>query len=325
VPRLWLRSLNGQDPQALSGTEDAIYPFWSPDAKSIGFFAQKKLRKIEIATGTVQALCDAPAARGGTWNQDGEIVFAPDYQSGLFEVSASGGSPVELTNSGKKYSHRLPHFLPDGKHLLFFSGWETASKENGIYSLDLNSKKTKRVASEQSEGVYVAPGYLAFLRGGNLMVQPFDAGDQRTSGEPMLVAESVVHNSDRYTGEFTFSSNGILLYQTGPSAAKSQLTLFDSEGAKLGVIGEAKTFQPEVALSPDDRRVAVATRDSDGHGVIWVHDLATGVGTRLTFGNFSFYNPAWSADSRQLAFNSDDGDIYLQPADGSSQPRMVLH
>ena len=324
VQRLWLRSLNGQDPQALSGTEEAIYPFWSPDAKFIGFFSKKKLRKIEVATGTVQALCDAPAARGGAWNQHGDIVFAPDYQTGLYQVSASGGTAVEVTNGGKKFSHRLPHFLPDGKHLLFFSGWETNGKENGIYSLDIESRKFKKVASEQSEGIYVAPGYLAFLRDGNLMAQPFDAGTQQTSGEAMLVAESVVHNLDRYTGEFTFSANGLLLYQTGPSAAKSQLTLYDGEGGRLGVIGEAKTFQPEVMLSPDDRRVAVATRDTDGHGVIWVHDLSTGVGTRLTFGNLSFYNPAWSSDSKQLAFSSDDGDIYIQQADGSSPARTVL-
>ena len=250
LQRLWLRSLNGQEPQALTGTERAIYPFWSPDSKSIGFFAGKKLKKIEVATGTTQTLCDAPAARGGAWNQAGTIVFAPDYQSGLYQVSASGGSATAITNSDKKFSHRLPHFLPDGRHVLFFSGWETNGKDNGIFSLNLETKKIKPVAPEQSEGVYIAPGYLVFLRGGNLMAQPFDADNQQTTGEALLVAENVIHNPDRFTGEFTFSANGMLMYQTGPSISKGELTIYDAEGGRIGTIGEAKAFQPEVSLSP---------------------------------------------------------------------------
>jgi Tol biopolymer transport system component len=323
VQRLWLRSLNGQDPQPMSGTEGATYPFWSPDSRSIGFFAGKKLRKIDVATGTVQTLCNAPAARGGSWNDKGEIVFSPDYQSGLYEVTASGGTPTQLTNGEKKFSHRLPQFLPDGRHVLFFSGWETNAKENGIFSVDLETKKIKPVASEQSEGRYVA-GYLVFLRGGNLMAQPFDAGNQKTTGEPLLIAENVVHNPDRYTGEFTFSSNGMLLYQTGPSISKSQLTIYDAEGAKIGAIGEAKAFQPEVVLSPDGRKVAVAARDSEGQSVIWVHDLANGVGTRLSFGNLSYLDPVWSADGKRLAFDANNGSVFLQASDGSSPAQTVL-
>lgn len=324
VQRLWLRSLNGQEPQALTGTESAIYPFWSPDSRFLGFFADKKLKKIEVSTGAIQTLCDAPAARGGAWSQAGTIVFAPDYQTGLYQVSASGGTATAITNSDKKFSHRLPHFLPDGRHVLFFSGWETNGKENGIFSVDLDTKKIRPVASEQSEGLYISPGYLVFLRGANLMAQPFDPGKQQTTGEAVLIAENVVHNPDRYTGEFTFSGNGMLLYQTGPSISKSQLTIYDTEGLRIGAIGEPKTFQPEVSLSPDDRKVAIAARDSEGHGVIWVHDLFTGVGTRLTFGKLSYFDPAWSADGKRLAFEADNGNVFVQPADASSQPQMVL-
>jgi eukaryotic-like serine/threonine-protein kinase len=324
VQRLWLRSLNGQEPQAMTGTEDAIYPFWSPDNKYVGFFAGKKLKKIEVATGAMQTLCDAPAARGGTWNHQGEIVFAPDYQTGLYQVSASGGSAIAVTNGDKKFSHRLPHFLPDGRHVLFFSGWETHAKDNGIFSLDLDTKKVKPIASEQSEGLYVPPGYLVFLRGGNLMAQPFDAENQTTTGEALLIAENVVHNPDRFTGEFTFSDHGMQMYQTGPSISKSQLTIYDAEGGRIGAIGEAKAFQPEVFLSPDDRKVAVATRDPEGRSVLWVHDLSNGVGTRLTFGNLSYLDPVWSADGKRLAFDADNGNVLVQASDGSSPAQTVL-
>jgi eukaryotic-like serine/threonine-protein kinase len=323
VQRLWLRSLNGQDPQPMSGTEGATYPFWSPDSKSIGFFASKKLRKIDVSTGTVQTLCNAPAARGGAWNDRGVIVFSPDYQTGLYQVPATGGTPTLVTNGDKKFSHRLPQFLPDGRHVLFFSGWETNAKENGIFSVDLETKKIKPVASEQSEGRYVA-GYLVFLRGSNLMAQPLDAANQTTTGEPLLIAENVVRNPDRYTGEFTFSATGMLLYQTGPSISKSQLTIYDAEGGKIGPIGEAKTFQPEVALSPDDRKVAVSARDSEGRSVIWVHDLSNGVGTRLTFGGLSYLDPVWSADGKKLAFDADNGSVFVQASDGSAPAQTVL-
>jgi Tol biopolymer transport system component len=324
VERLWLRSLNGQEPQAMTGTEEAIYPFWSPDSQYIGFFSGKKLKKIEVATGAMQTLCDAPAARGGTWNDRGEIVFSPDYQTGLYQVSASGGSATAVTNGDKKFSHRLPHFLPDGRHVLFFSGWETHAKDNGIFSLDLDTKKVKPIASEQSEGLYVAPGYLVFLKGANLMAQPFDADNQKVTGEALLVAENVVHNPDRFTGEFTFSADGTLMYQTGPSISKSQLTIYDAEGARIGPIGEAKTFQPEVFLSPDDQKVAVAARDPEGRGVLWVHDLSNGVGTRLTFGNLSYFDPAWSSDGKLLAYDADNGSVFVQASDGSSPAQMVL-
>ena len=130
-----------------------------------------------------------------------------------------------------------------------------------------------------------------------------------------------MHNPDRYTGEFTFSSTGMLLYQTGPSISKGQLTIYDAEGARLGPIGEAKGFQPEVVLSPDDRKVAVAARDSEGRSVIWVHDLSNGVGTRLTFGNLSYLDPVWSADGKRLAYDADNGVFSFRPPMALRQPK----
>src|SRR5262249_20162382 len=117
--RLWIRSLDSLTAKSLAGTEGATFPFWSPDGAYVGFFSQGKLKKIAVAGGPVQTLCDASAGRGGTWNQDGVIVFAPGSSGALYRVSAAGGtsSPVTKTSG----SHRYPHFLPDGRHFLYLA------------------------------------------------------------------------------------------------------------------------------------------------------------------------------------------------------------
>ena len=162
--------------QPMAGTSGATYPFWSPDGHFVGFFADHKLKKVEISSGTVQILCEAVDGRGASWSRQDVIAFTPQAFGPLFTVSASGGKPVEVTSlEANVVTHRLPHFLPDGNRLLFFSGGkETISDENGIYSLDLDTKGTSLIARENSEGIYVEPGYLIFVRYGNLMAQPFD-------------------------------------------------------------------------------------------------------------------------------------------------------
>jgi serine/threonine-protein kinase len=162
--------------QLLAGTSGASYPFWSPDGRYVGFFADQRLKKTEISSGTVQTLCDAVDGRGASWSRKDVIVFAPQPFGPLFEVSAAGGTPVQVTSvESTDVTNRNPHFLPDGERLLFFSGITPGGKESGIYSLDLNTKKVELVARENSEGIYVEPGYLVFVRNGNLMAQSFDA------------------------------------------------------------------------------------------------------------------------------------------------------
>jgi serine/threonine protein kinase/Tol biopolymer transport system component len=331
LQQLWIRSLIGDQLQPLAGTTGATYPFWSPDARYLGFFAEQKLKKIEIATGIVQTLCDAPNGRGATWNQFGQIVYSPDYQSGLYEVPASGGTPTQMTHvAAEIMSHRLPHFLPDGRRLLFFSqGKSNNNPDAGIYCLDLASRQAERVAHEVGEGRFVPPDHLIFFRGRNLMAQGFDAKDCRVTGQPVLIAENVSFNPDRNTGEFAVSESGMLAYQRAGVAAKSQLTLFDADGNRLGVVGQPESFGDEVMLSPDDRKVATTITDSEGLTSLWVYDLASGVGKRLTIG--STYagagGPAWSPDGKQLAFDvvvSQEDTLFVQASDGSSSPRSLF-
>ena len=169
------------------------------DGHSLGFFAGQKLKKVDVASGAVQTLCDAVNGRGASWGADGLIVFAPDYQSGLFSVSSSGGSPQPLTHPESGATHRMPFFLPDGRHLLFFATKPDGTPE-GIFSVDVKSGTPVLVAAEANEGRYAATGDLLFLRGNNLMAQPFDVAGQRTTGSATVIVENISASPDRYTG-----------------------------------------------------------------------------------------------------------------------------
>jgi serine/threonine protein kinase len=321
--RLWARALNGQQPQSLNGTEDASYPFWSPDNRFIGFFANHKLKKVEVSSGSVMTLCDAPSGRGADWSAGGVIVFAPTYLSGLYQISESGGKSVQLTTPGSPItSDRLPHFLPDGKHVIFIR--EDGGTAKGTFVLDLDSKKQEQLSQEQTDTRYVPPGYLVFLRAGNLMAQPFDASTRRTTGDPSIVAEGVDYTQSRFTGQFSFSKVGTGIYQTG-AGTRSALTIFDEHGKRIDTVGEPKLIEPPVFLSPDGRMAGLLVRDGEnGTTFVWKQDLRTGTGSRLTFGELSFIDAAWSKDGKQLAYSTNQGKIYSQPSDGSAPPALLL-
>jgi eukaryotic-like serine/threonine-protein kinase len=314
--------------QPIAGTSGASYPFWSPDGQQIGFFAESKLRKVPASGGTVVTLCDAEDGRGASWNGSGTIVFAPNAYGGLMQVPSAGGAPSPVTTlPAEGMTHRLPHFLPDGKRLLFFSSApEIGNKDNGIWSLDLASKKTALVLQTESEGLYAEPGYLLFVRDENLMAQPIDPGTMRVSGEAVPVAEKVSFNSFRFTGAYTISRTGLLLYQTGAAVAKSQLTWFDLEGKKLATVGEPASFPPlsRPTFSPDGQRAAVAVQAAEGKVDLWSWDLARAVATRLTFGPGTVFFPVWSRDGREIVYSDTSSRISAKAADGASEPRVLV-
>ena len=321
--RLWLRALNGQEPQALAGTEDATYPFWSPDGRHLGFFARRKLKTMELASGAVETLCDAPNGRGASWGSRGVIVFSPDYRSGLFSILASGGAPVRLTEPGKADpSHRVPFFLPDGKHVLFFGGLSSDTERQGIYVLDSDSRKTLFVAQEIVQPTYAEPGFLMFLRNGDLMAQPFSATTLKTTAEAVPIADQVYNNAARAAGEFSVSG-GTLAYVKASVMGKEQLVLFDGEGNKLTEVGTPMESDLSLSLSPDGRRVAANVNEGNSNTSIWIYDT-NGLGKRrLTFGPGQFGSPVWSPDGGRIAYSDTIGNIYVQSADGSSPARII--
>jgi len=327
---LWAYEVGGRRTSSLNGTEGASYPFWSPDGKFIGFFADGKLKKVDVSGGQVQVLCDAPNGRGGTWNRDGVIVFSPDAIAGLFRVTSSGGSPVEITKldaSRFETSHRWPVFLPDGKHFLYLgANFAGQLENNAIFLGSLDSQERRLLVSTSANAAYAEPGYLIYLRDRTLVAQPFDRRRYVLSGEPHTLSDEVLYLPTVDRAVFSVSSAEVLVTQTGKGASVSQLTWFDRSGKRAGTVGMPASYD-NVRLSPDGRRVAADQTDPDGRkSDIWIHEPARGATTRLTFDPALHQTPVWSPDGKQILFSSFRKlgiQLYLKNADGSGSEERV--
>jgi serine/threonine protein kinase len=328
---LWTYEVGGRRTNALDGTQGASYPFWSPDGRSIGFFADGKLKKVDISGGQPQLLCDAPNGRGGTWNWDGIIVFAPDASGGLFRVGSGGGSPVEMTkpdNSRFETSHRWPVLLPDGKHFLYLAAnFAGQLEKNAVFLGSLDSQERRLLVSTSANAAYAEPGYLLYLRDNKTLVaQSLDPRRYVLSGEPHTLSDEVLYLATVDKAVFSVSHGEVLATQTGKGASLSQLTWFDRSGKPAGTIGLPGTYN-NMRLSPDGRRVAVDQTDPNGRNIdIWVHQQAQGETTRLTFDPSLHQTPIWSPDGRQILFSSNRRTgvlLYLKNADGSGSEEEV--
>jgi Tol biopolymer transport system component len=206
--RLWLRPLDTVTAQPLAGTEGASFPFWSPDSRSVGFFAAGKLKRIDIGGGLPQTLADAANGRGGTWTLDGMILFAPAGGTPLFRVSASGGEAVAVTklDPPRRSGHRFPHLLPGGRQFLFYA--QGTPETAGIYLGSLDSGETSRLIGADTAGAYAPPGWLLFVRQGTLLAQRLDLPQGEISGDPVTVADPVAFDSGLLRGAFSVSLRG---------------------------------------------------------------------------------------------------------------------
>lgn len=228
--RLWLRPLDKTTAQPLAGTEGGSYPFWSPDSRSVAFFADNKLKRIDLAGGSPQTVTNA-VNRGGTWSQDGVILFTPNTNSPLFRISASGGTAVAVTKLEKQQSHRFPQFLAGGRQFLFYA--QGPPDTAGIYLGALDAPETKWLTAADAAGVYDPAGWLLFIRGGTLLAQRLDLTRQALTGDPVTVADPVDNAAN--ASAVSVSAAGLVAYRTG-KANRHQLTWFDRAGKALGTV-----------------------------------------------------------------------------------------
>jgi serine/threonine protein kinase/Tol biopolymer transport system component len=324
--QLWVRSLDTLTAQSLAGTDGAFQPFWSPDGRFLGFFADGKLKKIEVSGGPSITLCDAPDPRSGTWNRDGVIVFGPTPTSPLQRVSAAGGLPTTATTLGQGESvHMRPFFLPDGRHFLYRAS--TGPGGGPIYVGSLNSAERKLLFNADSANVFYSQGYLLFLRETMLMAQPFDARRLVLTGDAFPIAENIVNTPTvNPAGVFSVSENGVLAYQTGATAAGSHLVWFDRSGKQTGALGDSLPYG-DLVLSPDNKRASVNIPEAGKSRDIWLYDVTRGLRTRFTFGPANQLTSIWSPDGSRVVFNSNRKghyDLYQKASSGVGTEEVLL-
>ena len=287
----------------------------------MGFFADNKLKRVDLAGGSPQTLTNA-TNRGGTWSPDGVILFTPTTASPLFRIPASGGEAVAVTKLEKQASHRFPQFLPGGRQFLFYA--LGTPETQGIYLGSLDAPETKRLTAADAAGVYDPAGWLLFIRGGTLLAQRLDLTRRELTGDPVTVADPVAIDGTTFASAVSVSAAGLVAYRSG-GANRRQLTWFDRAGKALGTVGapdENDLTAPR--LSPDGRRVAVY-RTVQGNTDIWLLDADRT--TRFTFDPSLDRFPIWSPDGSRIVFDSNrkgHRDLYQKPSSGAGSEELLV-
>jgi eukaryotic-like serine/threonine-protein kinase len=312
--RLWLRSLSATTAQPLTGTEGARLPFWSPDSRSVGFFASNSLQRLDLGGGTPRILAAAPYGEGGAWSTGGVIVFGPSPGATLSRIPATGGAPVAVTKfEAKQLAHGFPVFLPDGRHFLFAAGGDSV-ETGGTYLAALGSTDVQRLTSAFASAYL--PGWLLWIQQGDLDAQRFDVERQRLTGDTVTIAAGVA--------AFSVSTTGLVAYRARGGGVRRQLTWFDRVGKPLGILGEPDDTLDAPSVSPDGRRAAVI-RTVQKNAEIWL--LEGTRSSRLTFAPVTHMAPVWSPDGRSIAFGSTlsgSDDVYWKSVDGSGNEELLV-
>jgi serine/threonine protein kinase/Tol biopolymer transport system component len=326
IQRLYLRSLDGLDSKVIPGTEGAFTPFFSPDGQWIGFFTVGKLKKVPVGGGPVEILCDATRGFGGSWGPDNNVYFVPRGISGLWKVSASGGTPTEVTRLDQSHgeiSHRWPQLLPGGKAVLFTVWTGPGFDEQRIEAQSLQTGERHVLLRGGTNGRYFATGHLVYARADTLMAVRMDLDRLETLGDaPLVLAEHV-----RVGGEgaqYAVSDFGHLIYMAGDvKRYERQLVWVDRKGGVEAVPLPARSYS-NVALSPDGRQAALEI--SEGTVGVWIYDFDRGTLARLTVGTSSSQLPLWTPDGRRVVYRGTRlglRNLFWKSADGATQEERL--
>ena len=326
-PRLWLRSLVTGDATPLSGTDGATFPFWSPDSRSIGFFANGNMYRIDVDGGSLRVLTIAPVGAGGSWGRDGEILFTMVPDAPLSRVRASGGKsdflagPQPGRTPTRAPGQRFPQFLPDGRHFLYYVA-ETSMR--GVYLGALDSPERQRLFDADAAAVFVPPARVLFVRAGKLYAQRLDPARLQVEGNAVALADGISIDSVG-AAAISGSSTGAIAYRVGAANRQRQFTWFNRSGAEVGVAGEPDAASPlNPALSPDGRQLAL-NRSTEGNMDIWLYDLGRRVFSRFTSDPRPDIYAVWSPDGSRIAYATTGRtgagfNLFQKPIAGATEP-----
>jgi eukaryotic-like serine/threonine-protein kinase len=331
VTRLFLRHLDKGESVGLSGTEGAAYPFWSPDSRFIGYFdfGGQKLRKVAIAGGPPITLCVANNVKGGSWNDNDEIIFSPTADSGVFKVPAIGGEPVQLTKVGPEHnSHRHPRFLPGGKEFIYVARKSSNGGDNNIFLASLDTTIAPRIISNSQVQAEYSFGQLLTVREGVLMATPFSPDQEKVTDGGTPLVEDILIIQGAALGVFSVAETGMLVYQTGASSDTGQMMFWtDIEDGGLQPLGDpGEIFNP--IISPDGQRAFIEVREASNEGTdLWLVDLNNGLRTRFTFAAGDEVRAVWSPSGNSVFYDSQHEGVFRiieQPVDGQGGSTILL-
>jgi Tol biopolymer transport system component len=332
-PQIWIRAMDTVEARPLPGTENATYPFWSPDAAYVAFFAQGKLKKVAVAGGPPVVLSDSASGRGGSWNGDGVIIFSAGPISPILRVPSSGGMPTPVTTlppGDANAGARFPSFLPDGDHFLYLMTARGA--DEGVHVASLSTGASVRLLEEASNALFSPAGdggYLLFRREETLMAQRFDPETRQLSGDVTPIATPVPFTGNLNFGAFSVSRDGTLAFRREP-ARNRELVWVDRAGKRLSTATQPlQLYASTISLSSDQKHVAYSIASGDRFAELWVHDLSRDVASRFTFGSGVARDPVWSPDGTVLYYAFlPVGDAAYQirrkPLAGSGQDERVI-
>ena len=335
APALWLRPLDALTGTRLAGTDSADFPFWSPDGRSLAFFAGGKLKRVDAAGGTPIVLADAPdddaVTSGGSWNDNGVIIFGSP--EGMYRVSASGGTPALLApiNTALKESgYGAPQFLPDGDRFLMFVRSEDATRE-GLYLTSLSQPAQKTLLLQtRRKAIFAAnqrgtSSYILYLQDRTLLARPVDRITLAWKGEPAAIATNIALFPPGFHASFYSSQSGDLLVYRTEASDKPRLSWILPDGKRQVVTG-TDDFYTHVRVAADGSRAAIELADASGNLDVWTRDFARDTKTRQTFDPKPDRAPTWAPNGHDLAFSSvrtGTWQIYRKNAD-SGQPEEQL-
>ena len=326
VRRIFLRKLNQPGVSALAGTEGAAYPFFSPDSRWLGFFAEGKLKKIAAEGGLAIVLCDAPSGRGGAFDSNGNIVAALSNRAALSLVAASGGTPKPLTAvdaEKQENSHRWPQILPGGKTVLF-----TASEAGGgtllhprIEAQTLASGQRRTLVNKGIFGRYLPAGFLVYVESGTLFAARMDLQRLEITGAAVPILDEVYSSPGTGDALFGFSDTGVFAYVNGSEPQQALAVYWMGSNGKLQPFLTRARNYSGLRLSSDGKRAAFAISEGGNTG-IWIYDSDRQNTTPLTFSTGIEEAPVWAPDGKRIAFRTERGMQWVR-SDGSGEPEPL--